>query len=196
MIVVERGMSEPSAQDQKLELGRLIVAVARKDRIAFAELFAYFAPRVKAMMLRSGMLPQRAEELAQDTMLAVWNKANMFDPGTAGAAAWVFTIARNLRIDAVRRDQRAARLVQNIEVSAPEGEIPPDAAVATIQAEERVRAALSCLSQEQLKIVQLSFFDNKPHGVISEQLGVPLGTVKSRLRLAMKRLRTLLEEPQ
>lgn len=172
----------------------MIVAVARRDRAAFVELFEHFAPRVKAMLIRSGWPPQRAEDLAQDTMLAVWNKAHMFDPAGAGPSAWVFMIARNLRIDAHRREQRIMRSESSfLEMPLPE-EVSPDMALSATETEERVQSALGRLSEEQLKIVKLSFFENRPHGEISQTLGIPLGTVKSRLRLAMKHLRKLLEE--
>lgn len=194
--VLDRGMLEPPNQDRRAELIRWIVAVARKDRTAFASLFAHFAPRVKTMMLRAGLSPQRAEDLAQDTMLAVWNKAGQFDPVGAGPSAWVFTIARNLRIDTLRREQRAQRVERDMADAPPADVLLPDAHISALQSEERVRCALGRLSEEQLKIVRLSFFEDKPHGEIARALGVPLGTVKSRLRLAMKHLRKLLEEPQ
>jgi RNA polymerase sigma-70 factor (ECF subfamily) len=189
-------MGEHADQDLQTELTNWIVAVAGKDRAAFASLFQHFAPRVKTMMLRAGLSPQRSEDLAQDTMLAVWNKAHLFDPARAGPSAWVFTIARNLRIDAQRRNQRARRIEADL-LDAPLAEdVLPDAVLSTIEAENRVRSALGRLSQEQLQIVRLSFFEDRPHGEISRSLGIPLGTVKSRLRLAMKHLRKLLESPQ
>lgn len=194
--VLDRGMSEPSTQDRRAAFARLIVAVGRKDRDAFASLFEYFAPRIKTMMLRAGLTDQRAEDLAQDTMLAVWNKAHLFDSAGAGPSAWIYTIARNLRIDLLRREQRAQRVVGEA-MQQPEAEQSlPDALLVSSQAEEMVRLGLANLSEEQLKVVTLSFFENKPHPEIAQALGIPLGTVKSRLRLAMKRLRTLLEEPQ
>lgn len=188
-------MGEEQKQYQRAELARLIGAVASRDRAAFVRLFEHFAPRVKTMMLRAGLSPQRAEEIAQDTMLAVWNKADLFDPAGAGPSAWVFTIARNLRIDSLRRDQRAQRLENELVEAPPAEEVLPDAALFSLQSEERVREALAQLSPEQLQIVQLSFFEDRSHGEIAERLGIPLGTVKSRLRLAMKHLRKLLEEP-
>jgi RNA polymerase sigma-70 factor (ECF subfamily) len=189
-------MREEPDQDQRTRLAQWIVAVANKDRAAFASLFEHFAPRVKTMMLRAGLSPQRAEDLAQDTMLAVWNKAHLFDQAGAGPSAWIFTIARNLRIDVLRREQRADRVESSAFDQPPPEEMLPDAALVTSQSEEQVRAALARLSPEQLQIVRLSFFEDRPHGEISQTLGLPLGTVKSRLRLAMKHLRKLLEEPQ
>jgi RNA polymerase sigma-70 factor, ECF subfamily len=177
--------------------GDLIAAIAiRQDRAAFADLFKYFAPRIKGFMRRSGASESRAEELAQETMLTVWRKASLFDPATTGAAAWIFTIARNLRIDAHRRDQRGdlteasdVELEFRIDESAA-----PDLQMAAAQSEARVRAALSQLSTEQMRVIELSFFEEKAHTEIAETLGIPLGTVKSRLRLAMVRLRQILSE--
>jgi RNA polymerase sigma-70 factor (ECF subfamily) len=166
-----------------------------QDRHAFARLFEYFAPRVKAYMQRSGLPPDAAEELAQETLINVWRKAELFDPGMAGAAAWIFTIARNLRIDAHRRNRRgidatASEFDFNLQ---PDDAPLPDAMMVARQEQIRIRAALSQLSPEQLRVVELSFFEQKPHSDIATTLGIPLGTVKSRLRLAMNRLRDLLD---
>lgn len=176
----------------------LIAAIgARQDRVAFATLFVHFAPRIKSFMLRSGASEARAEELAQETMLAVWRKAHLFDSANAGAAAWIFAIARNQRIDAYRRDRRGSAAAEAPE-AALEFEIDdvpqPDFQVAAAQSEARVRAALAELSAEQMRVVELSFFEDKAHPEIAQELGIPLGTVKSRLRLAMGRLRGLLSD--
>jgi RNA polymerase sigma-70 factor (ECF subfamily) len=173
----------------------LIEAVAlRQDRDAFAALFAHFAPRIKAFMLRSGASAHTADELAQEALLAVWSKATLFDPTSTGAAAWIFTIARNLRIDALRRQKRnptydTAEVDLEFQVDAgPQ----PDAGLAASQVESRVRSALSVLPEDQLRVIELSFFEEKAHAEIADTLRIPLGTVKSRLRLAMNRLRGLL----
>ena len=173
----------------------LIEAIAlRADRTAFAELFAHFAPRIKTFMLRSGATAQSADELAQEALLAVWSKAKLFDPTSTGAAAWIFTIARNLRIDEVRRQKRTpthdtAEVELEFQVDAgPQ----PDAGLAASQVESRVRSALAGLPDDQLRVIELSFFEEKAHAEIAETLRIPLGTVKSRLRLAMNRLRGLL----
>ncbi len=181
----------------RMDCGQLISAIAvRQDRKAFAELFEYFAPRIKAFMLRSGAHEASAEELAQETMLTVWKKAALFDPASSGAAAWIFTIARNLRIDAHRREQRGGPVEpSDVELEFQIDEAPqPDAQVASAQSDERVRAALSQLSSDQLRVIELSFFEEKVHAEIAKMLDIPLGTVKSRLRLAMNRLRSLLSE--
>lgn len=173
---------------------RLIEAVAKsRDRAAFADLFEHFAPRVKTFMTRSGATEASAEELAQETMLTVWRKANRFDPASVGAAAWIFTIARNLRIDVLRREQRGGPRDECTDLEQHVDESPsPDSRLVASQYEQRVRAAMAQLSDEQIRVVELSFFEEKAHAEIADLLKIPLGTVKSRLRLAMARLRTLL----
>jgi RNA polymerase sigma-70 factor (ECF subfamily) len=179
--------SDPAAD----EPDRLILAIAeRADRAAFATLFERFAPRVKSYLMRLGAEAPAAEELAQETLLAVWRKAAQFDPARAGAATWIFTIARNLRIDAIRRERPAPAADPGALQAEPGAEVLALAA----EREGRVRMALNVLSPEQAEVVRLSFFCDEPHPAIAERLGLPLGTVKSRLRLALARLRALLEE--
>jgi len=187
--------SQPASEAEKWS--SLIQAIAaHQDRAAFATLFEHFAPRVKTFIRRSGASDAVADELAQETLLMVWRKASLFDPARAGATAWIFTIARNLRIDAFRRDKRNdSNVGTDAEVEFQVDESPtPDARVELAQMETRVRAALSKLSKDQLRVVELSFYQEKAHADIAEILQIPLGTVKSRLRLAMNRLRGLLDE--
>jgi RNA polymerase sigma-70 factor (ECF subfamily) len=173
------------------DLSALIVAVAeRGDRDAFASLFNHFAPRVKAYLMKLGTTSEAAEELAQETLLAVWRRAAGFDPARAAASTWVFAIARNLRIDLARRERRPLPGEQ----PAPEQAPRPDAQLATLQDERRVATALAALPAEQAEAVRMAFFSDKPHSEIALDLSLPLGTVKSRIRLAMGRLRILLEE--
>lgn len=172
--------------------GRIALVAAARDRRAFAALFEHFAPRVKSYMLRLGASAAQAEDLAQETLLAVWRKADSFDPTRAGAATWVFTIARNLRIDAIRKE----RLIEPGEPSEdmPSGDLRADTIIETAQAERSLRAALAGLPEEQAMLLRLSFFEDHAHGDISERLGMPLGTVKSKLRRAIGRLRAALED--
>lgn len=199
--LTSRSSSQMSAENEaskdRMEWGRLIRSIATdRDRAAFAALFEYFAPRIKSFLQRSGASEARAEELAQETMLAVWRKAALFDPESAGAAAWIFTIARNLRIDTHRRDRRGGVIeTSDVEIEFQIDDLAlPDARLASAQSEERVRAALSKLSADQVRVIELSFFEEKAHADIARILEIPLGTVKSRLRLAMSRLRNLLSE--
>ncbi len=176
---------------------QLIGAVAsRQDRAAFSQLFEHFAPRVKTFMRRSGMNDGAAEELAQETLIAVWRKAALFDSGSTGPSAWIFTIARNLRIDALRRERRSASNdTSEIDSEFLLDESPhADTVVAAAQADSRVRAALAELSEDQRRVVELSFYQEMAHADIADELEIPLGTVKSRLRLAMNKLRGILDD--
>jgi len=174
------------------DLARLIETVAAvRDGEAFTVLFDYFAPRIKAFLMRSNAPAALAEELAQEAMLTVWRKAAQFDKTRAGASSWIFTIARNLRIDVARREQRGNVLaLESSESLEPPAQ--PDTEYDAGEREQRVRAALSHLSNDQMRVVRLSFFEGKAHGDIALELELPLGTVKSRIRLAMNRLRDLL----
>lgn len=170
----------------------LIQAIAlHRDRAAFADLFAWFGPRVKAWMLRAGSNPTAAEELAQETMLAIWQKAHLFDPARAGASTWIFTVARNLRIDALRRERHPSEWMDD-PAEAPDSPMQADRVLALSQQETRIRAALTLLPAEQADVIRKAFFEDKVHAEIEKELGIPLGTVKSRLRLAINRLRSVL----
>jgi RNA polymerase sigma-70 factor (ECF subfamily) len=173
---------------------RQIVAIAaERDREAFAALFAYFAPRVKSYLLRLGAKPALAEDLAQETLLTVWRKAAHFDPAKAQAAPWIFTIARNLRISELRRERRPG-LDPADPTLGPAAPASAEESLAAAQRESRIHAALATLPDEQAAVVRLSFFEDKPHQQIERDLGIPLGTVKSRLRLAMARIRRAIGE--
>jgi RNA polymerase sigma-70 factor (ECF subfamily) len=182
-------------QNPAAHAGQWIVAIAqREDRAAFAALFDFYAPRLKSMLIRMGISAEAAEDLAQDTLLAVWRKAALYDPQRATASAWIYAIARNLRIDRLRRDQRAKLFAIYEALEEAEGPERPDDSLDTAQDEARVRTALAALPAEQIRVVQLSFFEGRAHGDIARILGLPLGTVKSRIRLAVNRLRSLLGE--
>lgn len=170
------------------------IAVDR-DKQAFARLFGHFAPRVKAYMQKLGASPARAEDLAQETMLSVWRKAELFDPARAEAATWIFTIARNLRIDALRRERHPE--VPDDALTDLEDESPrADERLAGAQRTRRLRQVLSGLSPEQAEVVRLSYFADLAHPAIAERLNLPLGTVKSRLRLALGKIRKALGEDE
>ena len=165
---------------------------SRPDRAAFAELFGHFAPRVKGFLMRYGLPDVLSEDLAQETMLTVWRKADQFDPTRAGVSTWIFTIARNKRIDRLRRDRGGATASFDISDETERCGSSEEFAIAAETAEQ-VRRAIAALPDNQAQIVRLSFFAEKPHAEIAQELGIPLGTVKSRVRLALARLRGLLE---
>lgn len=167
----------------------LLARVAQGDREAFARLFGAYAGKVKGYLLRLGAPGGAAEDLAQDAMVAVWRRAASFDAGKAKASTWIFVIARNAWIDKLRREkvELAYRSVM-IAVEESDDEAPDEAAERG-QSEAQIQAALAMLSEEQKQVVQLSFFEDRPHSEIAERLALPLGTVKSRLRLALIKLR-------
>ena len=177
------------------ELNTLVHAVgASGDRQAFAALFKHFAPRVKAFLMRLGSTESVAEELVQETMITVWRKAAMFNPVQAAASTWTFTIARNLRIDHFRRQGQREVASDSIEVDDTPDTAPTlDDQVRTGRRERGVREAMCRLSPEQAQIVRLSFYEEHAHARIALELGIPLGTVKSRVRLAVNHMRRLLD---
>jgi RNA polymerase sigma-70 factor, ECF subfamily len=178
------------------DTGLLMLRIAQsQDKAAFKALFLQLAPKVKAYLIRHGALAAQAEDLAQETLLTVWRKAAYFDPKKASVSAWVFTIARNLRIDALRRERSAVAYA--VAVHEPDESPPsPEAENETAEREGRIRAAISTLPAEQLEVIRLSFFSDKPHAEIASELSLPLGTVKSRLRLALARLRGMVGDLQ
>lgn len=172
-----------------------LCSVAEQDRAAFAALFAHFAPRVKSYMLRLGSDNMHAEELAQEALATVWRKADRYDPSRAAASTWIFTIARNLRIDAFRR-RNHPEPDPNDPALVPDQPVSADTVVAQKQDAVRIRKALATLPEEQREVLHLSFFDDQTHTEIADNLGIPLGTVKSRIRLAFGRIRTILEDEE
>jgi len=176
------------------DLKALMAAVAQqRDKGAYGRLFQYFAPRLIGFMERAGVSRTDAEEIAQDTLVSVWRKAELYDPRQAAVSTWIFTIARNLRIDMARRATR--RRNGAAAMGDPEIELVDSAEDEAIAGERdgRVREAMKQLSREQATVLRLSFFSEKPHAEIARELGIPLGTVKSRVRLAMAKIRPLLE---
>lgn len=171
----------------------LLTAVAAADRAAFAALFGRYAGRIKAYMLRSGASAADADEIAQDVMVAIWRRAASFDPARAAASTWIFAIARNRRIDLVRRIRRPAPDPDD-PLWRPDPEPDGLDLLAQAQDESRVRAGLDSLAPEQRAVLVAAFYDGLSHGEIAAAQGLPLGTVKSRMRLAFRRLRGVLGE--
>lgn len=173
-------------------LAELLVAVGtRQDRAAFAELFGHFAPRVKSYLMRLGGDSSTAEELMQETMVNVWRKAGQYDPAKAAPSTWIFTIARNVRIDLYRRVKRPEFDAEDPAL-VPDPIEQPDDVMAREQIAAKVGQAIGGLSEAEQSVLKLSFFEELSHSAIAERLGLPLGTVKSRLRLAFGKLRVVL----
>jgi RNA polymerase sigma-70 factor (ECF subfamily) len=193
--VMELADRRKDEEKQRLEalFRSLITRVAQnRDRQAFAQLFDHFAPRLKSFMMRKNTSAELAEDLVQEAMIAVWTKAAMYESSKGSVTTWVFTIARNLRIDRIRRDVHmpTTELGDYDEPSeAPEGE----ELLGRKQEDGLVARALQSIPEEQRQILVLSFVEEIPQSEIATRLSIPLGTVKSRMRLAYGHLRRILE---
>jgi RNA polymerase sigma-70 factor (ECF subfamily) len=173
-------------------LDELLTAVGTdRDGEAFTVLFDHFVPRVQAQMMRLGLAPFAAADVTQDVMETIWRKAHLFDPSKSGATTWVFHIARNRRIDVKRRCRETICANEDF-FHIPDPTDGCDDYIDLSQREECLRAALRVLPREQFALVKLAFFDELSHAAIAERMKLPLGTVKSRLRLAFSRLRRCL----
>lgn len=181
--------NDADTQDNRLSHEDLVVAIARsKDKQAFIEIFEYFAPRVKSFLMRGNTTPELADELAQETMLAVWHKAQSFDPKQAKASTWIFTIARNKRIDAFRKMKHPMPDIDNFTIE-DENAARPDENLDNAKKEHELAEAIKNLPEDQSILIRKSFFEEKTHSDIAKEMDLPLGTVKSRIRLALEKLR-------
>lgn len=182
-----------AAKDRAEHVALLEAIVKHGSRQAFSTLFDHFAPKLKAYYRKGGVEPMLAEDLAQETMLSVWRHAAKFSASIGSPSTWIFTIARNLLIDHVRRQKARQGDLNDPSLQPP----PVDIADDLVDAQQRyktLRAGLVKLPKEQAKILKMAFFDHKAHSEIAAETGLPLGTVKSRIRLAMQRLRDDLGE--
>jgi RNA polymerase sigma-70 factor, ECF subfamily len=165
----------------------------RGDVEAFRKLFQSYAPRVKSYMMRQGADPNTAEELAQETMMTVWRKASLYSVEKGSATTWIYTIARNLRIDRLRKEMTWIALPEGYEQEASPDALPDDV-LSEQERKKRVQEALAVLPADQLEVVSLSYIEGLSHSEIADRLGLPLGTVKSRMRLAYQKVRELVED--
>jgi RNA polymerase sigma-70 factor, ECF subfamily len=175
-------------------MAELLQRVAeRGDSEAFQLLFQSYAPRVKSYMMRQGADANTAEELAQETLLTVWRKAALYSGEKGSATTWIFTIARNLRIDKLRREFTWQELPEGHDEKASD-DTPPDEVVSERERKLRVQAALATLPSDQHEVVSLSYLEGLSHSEIADRLNLPLGTVKSRMRLAYQKIRETVED--
>ena len=164
--------------------------------MAFAGLFRHYAPRLKAFMMKGGADPELAQEIAQEAMIMVWRKAASFDRGRASAATWIYTIARNKRIDLLRRSGKPPIDTEDwLTIFSPEDD-GADKSISAGQTYTRMKELMEGLSADQLVVIRKAFFEDKTHTVIAEELALPLGTVKSRIRLALGKLRESMEREE
>ena len=169
----------------------LIISIAMsQDRDAYRNLFGRFAPKIKGFLIGRGCTNTEAEDITQDAMLKIWQNATQFNPTKAKASTWIYTIVRNLRIDYLRKQKRISRL-KNEYTEEPNIAALQNEKIAQSQSAKIVREAIEELPEDQLRVVRLSFYEDLSHSQIADALGLPLGTVKSRLRLALEKLKSL-----
>lgn len=195
---VYAGLVEPMPNEEKLRVvsktnadnQEWVELVARirdsQDRAAFARLFRHFGPRVKAFLMKSGANESLAEECTQEVMATLWTKAHMFDPSRASVSTWVFTVARNRKIDALRRLRRPEP--EDLPWG-PEAEPDQEDVLSLQQESEKLTKAIANLPEKQRELIERAYFGDLSHSEIAEETGLPLGTIKSRIRLALDRLR-------
>jgi RNA polymerase sigma-70 factor (ECF subfamily) len=168
----------------------VVAAIAStRDRGAFSELFSRYCGRVRSFLLASGLAPGAADDLTQEILLEVWRRADRYDPARASVATWVFTIARSRRIDTLRRERAPVLEPEDLEHHPS-----PEQLVDRERSEALLRAALVGLPAEQMAVLQSAYFAGKSMSEIASEQQVPLGTVKSRARVAVERLRAALAE--
>ena len=166
----------------------LLTAVGQtKNRDAFIRLFEHFAPRIKSYLMKGGLTHELADELAQEAMLSVWQKAEQYDSTQSAASTWIFTIARNKKIDFLRKNARP-QPDSNDPMMSPDITLPDEIIFKSDQAKQ-LASAIADLPDDQAKLIRKSFFEEKTHADIAQETNIPLGTVKSRIRLALEKLR-------
>lgn len=192
----DKSLSVETTGGSVIERSRLADCVEQiasaKSRPAFAEIFEYFAPRLKSYLMRLGSDPSSAEEIMQEVMLNVWRKADQYDRKQASVSTWIFRIARNRRIDNHRRVNKP-ELDAEDPMLQPVASEQPDITVNRLQMETIVRREIETLPEDQLVLLKAAFYEGLSHSEIAKKYGLPLGTVKSRIRLAFQRLRGSLE---
>jgi len=188
VIAAQTASRKPVEAGVEPDFNALLLDVAEnRDKGSFIKLYEHFAPRIKSFLMRGGTTSEEADELAQETMLSVWHKAGSFKPEKAAASTWIYTIARNKKIDALRKaGRRETALPEHFSV-VDDGPGQGDMLYST-QEREMISTALDSLPKEQSDLLEKSFFEHKSHSEIAKETGLPLGTIKSRIRLALQKL--------
>lgn len=185
-----------SGQPDQAALTACIERIAtRRDKAAFATVFAFYAPKIKSYLMGLRATSHLAEELCQEILLTVWRKAEQFEIYKGSPNAWIYAIARNRYIDEIRKTSKPPIDPYEFELTLPEA-VATDRPLEAKEVSERLHEGLAALPEEQAEVVRMCFLEGKSHAVIARELDIPLGTVKSRSRLAFARLRSVLEDLQ
>ncbi|WP_299203889.1 sigma-70 family RNA polymerase sigma factor [uncultured Amphritea sp.] len=181
--IVQLSQADMASSDWSDLLGSL---AAKPDKNIYARLFNHFAPKVKAYILRLGVGVSAAEEVTQEVMLSVWRKAHMYHPEKAAASTWIFTLARNQSIDWMRKQKYPQYSLDEWSETASESGQGEQEVLS-----DRVAKAISQLPEKQAQVIYMSYFEGRSHGDIASRLDIPLGSVKSRIRLASEKLKQI-----
>ena len=164
----------------------------QQDKQAFGEIFKYFAPRLKSYFIKAGAIESQAEEIIQEVMIAIWTKASSYDRKKSSVSTWIYTIARNKRIDKIRKEKRhyMQESDEGLEMPIPSTQ---EQDIFSVQLTKKIENCLQSLPIEQAELLKLSYFYEKTRTDISKELKIPLGTVKSRIRLALNKMKNMAE---
>ncbi|TNE85641.1 sigma-70 family RNA polymerase sigma factor [Porticoccus sp.] len=182
-----RDMAETKSADWSAMLASLSMT---RDKQLFIQLFRHFAPRIKGYIVRLGLTEGTAEELTQETMLLVWRKAHLFNPKKAAASTWIYTLARNQSIDWMRKQKYPEYDLDTWRDE--EGELHEEHGAEQSMISDRVAMAIHQLPENQAQVIYMSFYEGRTHSEIADRLSIPLGSVKSRIRLAAEKLKLTL----
>ena len=175
----------------KSRLLELMVKVKNdRDQIAFSNLFDFLAPKLKAYFIQNGLSADNSEELTQEVMSIIWSKSDRYDSSKSAVTTWVYTIARNKKVDFFRKSAKIN--VNDDDIREFLYENGDQDKLSRKEAAEQVNRINKELNQDQRKMIKMNFFENKSHKKIAEELEIPLGTVKSRIRNILIKMQRLL----
>ena len=161
-----------------------------RDEMAFSEIFDFFAPKVNAYFIQNGIRFESSEELTQEVLSTVWVKSNLYDSNKSGLSTWIFTIARNKKVDFYRKNSKNSNNEHDLRefLYSDEG----DKSLNETELQNQISKINLELDANQRKIIKMNFFENKSHKKIAEELEIPLGTVKSRIRHILTKMQRIL----
>ena len=163
-----------------------------QDRIAFSNIFKHFAPRLKSFFVKLGCSEVQAEEIIQEVMIAVWTKSSTYDKSKSSVSTWIYTIAKNKRIDKIRKETKHNTVESDESLEIPVSSVQEEQLLSS-EVTKKIHHSLQFLPKEQAELLKLSYFYEKTHSDIAKDLSLPLGTVKSRIRLALSKMKNLVE---
>ena len=191
--IMRQNVVKKPSEFNDVDLGNFLRDIGEnQDKLAFSNIFKYFAPRLKSYFVKIGCTETQAEEIIQEVMIAVWTKSNTYNKEKSSVSTWIYTIAKNKRIDKIRKEKKhnTVESDESLEIPVPSKQ---EQQILSTEVSEKIRHSLKFLPIEQAELLKLSYFYEKTHSDIAKDLSLPLGTVKSRIRLALSKMRNLVE---